>query len=189
MHKRTLVVSLVILFVLASCAERPEAAEEQAAAEARDALPGLDEARAAARPEATDLRELRAELDAVELVLLSWTWRDAHGLAIAEGEVRNVSDRPVDDAEAVISFRSDAGAVVTSISAMVERNPIPPGQTSPFRIDAVWDPSRSTAGIDFRASPDGTIGWMTIDEYTRAEQQLTAGASADATLRSSGPAS
>ncbi len=57
-----------------------------------------------------------------------------------EGEVRNVSDERLDSVMAVVRFQDEAGTFVTSESAMIEYQPLMPGQTSPFKVATTNNP-------------------------------------------------
>ena len=52
--------------------------------------------------------------------------------------------------EAVAVFKSENGELITSTSSIIEYNPIMPGQTSPFKVMAGYNPRMKSAGLDFK---------------------------------------
>lgn len=62
------------------------------------------------------------------LRLLSWRWGEEYSYAIAEGQVRNVSAASLKNVTAVVTWYTASGEMITSDSALIEYNPIMPGQ-------------------------------------------------------------
>ena len=58
----------------------------------------------------------------------------SNGSAHMIGEVKNIGDKPVEDATAVGSFYDAYGNFVESHTAIIEYRPLPPGRTSPFEV-------------------------------------------------------
>ncbi len=66
------------------------------------------------------------------------------------GEVRNISNEPLEDVEVVAGFRSADGRLVKSGSALIDFNPLLPGQSSAFEARAEDDPEVSDCNVAFR---------------------------------------
>ena len=94
-----------------------------------------------------------------KLVLITWAWREESGFAIVEGEVKNVSSENLRNVEAVVGFYTAAGKFITSDSSLLDYNPILPGQTSPFKVMAGYNPKMHTAKLRFKKMWGGTIPW------------------------------
>lgn len=119
-----------------------EAAAERAAAEERERLAQeRREAEEAARP---------------KLKVLAYTWSREHGYITMEGQVKNLSDEPIDGLQAVGSFYKGE-TFVTSDSGMVEYQPLLPKQTSPFRVMLTDNPAIDGATVEFKTLFGGTI--------------------------------
>lgn len=67
-----------------------------------------------------------------------------------EGEVVNRTDDSLRYVAAVITWRDGAGKFITSDKALIEYNPILPGQASPFKVISTLNPEMSTFDIAFR---------------------------------------
>jgi uncharacterized protein YgiM (DUF1202 family) len=101
-------------------------------------------------------KEMRDDAD---LALLSWSWHSGHGYATAEGKIKNVSSRTLKNVQAVVEFLAADGTFITSDTGLAEYNSILPGQTSPFRVMARWNPAMKKARIDFKTMFGGTLEW------------------------------
>ena len=95
----------------------------------------------------------------VDLLLKPWSWRHEHGYAIVEGQVKNVSSQSIDNIEAIVEFYTKDGTFITSDSSVIEYRPLLPGQTSPFKVYATWNPAMGTAKINFKTLFGGLISW------------------------------
>ena len=73
-----------------------------------------------------------------------------HGFRQIVGRVRNTTDRPIASVMAVGTFSTSGGALVKVESALLEYDPIMPGQTSPFRVIGTDNPEISNCEIGFR---------------------------------------
>lgn len=101
-----------------------------------------------------------------QLELQSWSWHSEYGYAIAEGQVKNISDESLKNVEVVITWYTEDYTFITSDSALIEYNPILPGQTSPFKVYATYNPAMFKAGIDFKFFMGGTISWIKVNSTT-----------------------
>jgi hypothetical protein len=92
-----------------------------------------------------------------KLELLSWRWSEANTYLTAEGEVKNISDESMDNIEVIVSFYASNDVFVKSAEALVDYNPIMPGQTSPFKAMTPSNPVIQKARIQFKKMFSGTI--------------------------------
>jgi len=95
-----------------------------------------------------------------DLQLLSWNWSTQYSFATAEGRVKNVSGRSLENVEAVIEWHTSSGSFITSADCLIEYNPILPSQTSPFRCSTRANPAMQTARIDFKTLFGGSLEWF-----------------------------
>jgi hypothetical protein len=119
-------------------------------------------AEAARRAEERRIAEAKRQQEELErhsipLVVESWRWYPEYGYAIAEGEVTNRSDIRLERVEVLVSFYTADGQFITSSSALVEYNPILPGQTTPFKVYATQNPQMASARLVFKHLLGGTI--------------------------------
>ena len=94
-----------------------------------------------------------------QLQLLDWNWRVEHGYAIAEGQVKNISSQSLKNVQAAVTFKTDGGQFIVADDALIDLNPVLPGQTSNFKVMARHNPAMHTASIDFKVLFGGTIPW------------------------------
>ncbi len=91
------------------------------------------------------------------LELVSSRWYKESGYAIFEGQVKNISSSPLESVEAVATFYDSAGGFITSSDALIDFNPILPGQTSPFKVMKTENPAMQKAGVEFKHFSGGSI--------------------------------
>lgn len=127
-------------------------AQERAAAEAARKA---EEERVRAARQAREEQERRA----VPLVVKSWSWHVEHGYAIAEGEVTNRSSQRLENVQVVVSFYTEDGTFISTADAIVEYNPILPGQTTPFKALTTHNPQMKSARLGFKHLFGGSIGY------------------------------
>ncbi len=102
-------------------------------------------------------RQEELERHSTPLVVESWRWSSEYGYATAEGEVTNRSDIRLESVQVVVSFYTKDGQFITSSSALVEYDPILPGQTTPFEVMARYNPQMKSARLAFKHFWGGTI--------------------------------
>lgn len=105
----------------------------------------------------------KARYDSAELLLLSWRWSHQHGYATAEGQLKNISNRRLENVQAVVTWLDASGNFITSDTGLVEYRPLLPGQTSPFRVMVPHNPAMKSARIDFKFLLGGSIPWIASD--------------------------
>ena len=91
------------------------------------------------------------------LELVNSSWHEESGYAIFEGQVKNISSSPLENVEAVVSFYDGGGGFITSSDALIDFNPILPGQTSPFKVMKTENPAMKKAGVEFKHLMGGSI--------------------------------
>ena len=93
---------------------------------------------------------LAASVNTPPLELVSWHWYERGNYAIAEGEVLNKSSKALGSIQVVVSYYTDADEFITTGNAIIDFNPILPGQSSPFKAYARYNPKMTTALIRFK---------------------------------------
>lgn len=97
-------------------------------------------------------------MDRCPLRLDDWHWsKNSSSYVAAEGQVTNMSSRSLEHVEAVVTFKTETGEFITSESALIEFDPLLPGQTSPWRVLATWNPRMSKAHVEFKHLLGGRI--------------------------------
>lgn len=105
---------------------------------------------------AEKLREEELRRNAV-LEVLSFRCSEEYGYSTVEGEVRNLTSEKLENVTAVGEFRTAGGDLVTTASAIIEYNPLMPGQRSPFKAMTTHNPLSVKCGVEFKYLLGGTI--------------------------------
>ena len=84
------------------------------------------------------------------LEVLSWRCEKEYGYVYIVGEVKNASNRKLENIMAVGEFRAQDGSLVKSEDALLDYNPILPGQTSPFKAGGTDNPSITKCNLSFK---------------------------------------
>ncbi len=103
--------------------------------------------------------ETKAEIRAKErlreeaiLELISFKWyKSSRSYVRAEGEVKNISDAPLRNIMAVVTYKTKDKDFITYDSALIEYNPIMPDQTSPFSVISTYNPLMEIAYLEFQS--------------------------------------
>ena len=85
-----------------------------------------------------------------DLELGAWHSERTYDWMTTEGEVKNISNVRLQHVQACVVWRDAAGNFITSDDALVEYDPIMPGQTSPFKVNTRYNPVMQTVEISFR---------------------------------------
>jgi hypothetical protein len=80
-----------------------------------------------------------------------------YGYSYVEGEVRNISNEPLQHVTAVASWYDASDTFITSDSALIEYDPLLPGQTSPFKVGTRNNPAIKRFSIGFKTMLGGSI--------------------------------
>jgi hypothetical protein len=92
-----------------------------------------------------------------QLELVKYAWHIEYGYAILEGQVKNISSQPLKNVTAVASFYDASSGFITSSDALIDFNPVLPGQTSPFKVMATQNPAMKKGGVEFKSLMGGSI--------------------------------
>ena len=99
-----------------------------------------------------------------QLELIAWSWHSESGYAIAEGQVKNISSQSLRNVAAVVTFNDADGGFITSDDAVIDYNPILPGQTSPFKVMARANPAMKRALVEFKHLMGGSIPFQNAEK-------------------------
>jgi len=96
-----------------------------------------------------------------KLALLSASGYETEGggFFVVEGQVKNVSDEPLENVAVVATWFTQDDTFITSDDAIIDYNPILPGQTSPFKTMSRSNPAMSKYTLDFKELFGGTIAF------------------------------
>lgn len=108
----------------------------------------------------TEDEHRRREL--ADLSVDDWSWHEEYGYAIAEGQVTNVSSASLSHVLAVVTFSTSEGGFITSDDALIDFDPLLPGQSSPWKVSARWNPAMRNATVRFR-----TMRGVELSAYRR----------------------
>ena len=86
-----------------------------------------------------------------------WHWSEDYGYVTAEGTVTNISSESLANVQAVVTFKTKDGTLVTSEDAVIDYNPLLPGQTSPWKVMARANPAMTSASVEFKEMFGGTL--------------------------------
>lgn len=92
-----------------------------------------------------------------QLELVSYSCDKEYGYFTIKGQVKNISGASMKDVQAVGSIYTNDGTFVTSSDALIEYNPILPGQTSPFTTMSTDNPAATKCMVEFKEFFGGTI--------------------------------
>ncbi len=88
--------------------------------------------------------------DHIKIELQSWNWKTEYGYVRAEGEVKNISNKKLENIEALIKIYTKDGTFISSSSALIEYQSLLPGQTSPFTVMEDENPQMDRVEISFK---------------------------------------
>lgn len=91
------------------------------------------------------------------LEVLSKRGYGEYGYMHVEGQVKNLSGRSMENLTAVVTWYAENGTFITSDSALVEFNPLLPGQTSPFKTLTRRNPEMSRFTVEFKRLGGGSV--------------------------------
>ena len=80
-----------------------------------------------------------------------------------EGQVKNISSEALQRVTAVTSWSDSSGKFITSDQAIIEYDPILPGQTSPFKTMTRINPLMENFSVEFKHLTGGTIPTLRSD--------------------------
>lgn len=107
--------------------------------------------------QATATATARRAAAKLELLSFKCTTNTRIGFVYIEGQVRNITNTSLRNVEAVGTWYTAADQFITSDTALIEYNPILPGQTSPFKTIGSYNPAMAKCQIEFKELLGGTI--------------------------------
>ena len=84
------------------------------------------------------------------LKVSKWHWSEEYGYVTAEGSVTNISSETLANVQAVVTFETKDGTLVTSEDGLIEYTTLLPGQTSPWKVIARANPAMASARLEFK---------------------------------------
>lgn len=79
------------------------------------------------------------------------------GYHIIEGTVKNITDAPLKNVTAVGIWLDKNGEFIKADDALIDYNPILPGQTSPFKTMSTGNPAMTKFRVEFKTLLGGTL--------------------------------
>ena len=105
---------------------------------------------------------------AMPLALLSSRgYKSDGGYFIVEGQIRNESDRSIPALMAVATWYDAKGGFITSDTALIEFDPLLPGQTSPFKTMSRGNPEMSRFGLAFKTIAGPQLAHRDLTQNTK----------------------
>lgn len=83
----------------------------------------------------------------LELVSFECTKTDGGTYAMIRGQVRNLTDRPIDAVMVMGKFETESGQDLGSDRSYLDIRPLLPGQVSPFEIYGTTNPEYARCGV------------------------------------------
>lgn len=102
----------------------------------------------------------RSSAGAEKLEVQNWRCSESYGYITAEGRVKNISNQPLKNIQVVAEHFAKDGTFITSDSALIEYNPIMPGQISPFKAMTTQNPMMSKCSISFKTLMGGAVSFV-----------------------------
>ena len=93
------------------------------------------------------------------LEVRSWRCDTEYGFVFIRGDVKNVSSGKLENVMAVGEFRTKSGELVKTEDALLEYNPIMPGQSSPFKAGGTENPQITSCNLSFKYLMGGTVAY------------------------------
>ena len=102
-------------------------------------------------------RQAEARRPQPQLALLSARGYAEHGFHHVEGRVENVSGASLKNVTAVVTWYTAEDQFITTHDAIIDYNPVLPGQTSPFDTLGSTNPAMSRYKVQFKELLGGTL--------------------------------
>lgn len=93
------------------------------------------------------------------LIALRCTESEYGGYHYVEGQVKNISTRPLENVTAVGTWFDKSGEFIKSDEALIDYNPILAGQTSPFKTISTGNPAMARCQVEFKYLLGGTLSF------------------------------
>ncbi len=111
-------------------------------------------------------------LSGPSILIRSYRCHNEYGYMHSEGLIENISDTNIENLEAVATYFTSTDTFITSDGALIEYDPIMPGQKSPFKVLTRYNPAISNCRIAFKQLSGGAVESITLQELTHEAQQL-----------------
>ena len=92
-----------------------------------------------------------------QLELVDWNWSTGYGYVTARGRVKNLTNESLENVMAIVTFTDSSGGFITTGEALIDFNPVLPGQTSTFSAMAQENPKMKKASIEFKYLAGGSM--------------------------------
>lgn len=141
--------------VMAAIAAAASGSSPSPSRSASSATPSASSASTSSAPARTAAPPARTE----QLALISSKGYESEygGYHYIEGTVKNISDEPIKNVMAVGIWLDKDSEFIKSDDAMIDYNPILPGQTSPFKTISTGNPAMSKFRVEFKTMFGGTL--------------------------------
>lgn len=106
--------------------------------------------------------------------VISWKCDKEYGFIFVRGEVKNVSKQSIKNVMAVGEFRTKDGTLVKSEDALIDYNPLLPGQTSPFKTGGTDNPAIINCNLSFKALFGEQLGYSTAEDEKNKDKERIA---------------
>lgn len=143
------VVGLAVFFTIGFLAIIFESPEKREARAAERALT-IQRLQAEAEERADARREAERIANRPPLKINSWSCSKEYGFAKVHGMVTNRSNKSIDRLMVTAIYKTSGGDIVKSSDALVDFQPLLPGQQSPFSTLTTDNPAIKNCGILFR---------------------------------------
>jgi len=104
---------------------------------------------------------------AIKLETSAWACTKKRKYMYLEGEVKNISDKPIRNLMAIATFRGEDDIFIKSDNSLVDYNPLMPGQTSPFKVMSSDNPAIEKCRLSFKTMMGGKIRYKGLDNEQR----------------------
>jgi hypothetical protein len=94
-----------------------------------------------------------------------------YSFIISEGTVTNISGEPLKNVEAVAGYYDASGNFIKSGDAIIEYNPILPGQTSPYKTITTDNPAITRCDVSFKFLMGGTIDMRRAEPAKKSKRK------------------
>lgn len=91
------------------------------------------------------------------LALESAQASNGYGFHTVEGQVTNLTNQNLENVMAVVTWYTDDEQFITTDEALIDFNPVLPGQTSPFEVMSSSNPAMSKYRVEFKRLFGGTL--------------------------------
>ena len=109
-------------------------------------------------------RDAGTSTDSPVLELITYACNKEHGYMIFTGEVKNISNRPLKNVMVVGSLYTKKDTFVKTAEALIDYNPILPGQKSPFRAGSTDNPVIQKCDVSFKTLGGGELTIKTVEK-------------------------